>query len=108
MPPALATNLTPAAAFNCIGIRFRRGTHNCRQLVTNDGTGAPTLIDMGASFAMATGGLQTLFIAALPNSSSVRVRVVYEVSGAVFEQEINAGLPAATQFLSPRLASLQQ
>lgn len=31
------------------------------------------------------------------------MRVVDEVSGAVFEQEITADLPAATQFLSPRL-----
>ena len=30
-------------------------------------------------------------------------RVVDEVSGAVFEQEVTADLPAATQFLSPRL-----
>jgi len=29
--------------------------------------------------------------------------VVDEVSGAVFEQEITAALPANTQFLSPRL-----
>jgi hypothetical protein len=29
--------------------------------------------------------------------------VVDEVSGAVFEQEVTADLPAATQFLSPRL-----
>lgn len=45
----------------------------------------------------------TLFIAAPPNGSFVWVRVVDEVSGAVFEQEITADLPAATQFLSPRL-----
>ena len=31
------------------------------------------------------------------------MRVVDEVSGAVFEQEITADLPATTQFLSPRL-----
>jgi hypothetical protein len=31
------------------------------------------------------------------------VRVVDEVSGAVFEREITADLPAATQLLSPRL-----
>ena len=31
------------------------------------------------------------------------MRVVDEVSGAVLEQEIVADLPAATQFLSPRL-----
>jgi len=44
----------------------------------------------------------TLFIAAPPNGSSVWARVVDEVSGAIFEQEITADLPAATQFLSPR------
>jgi len=58
---------------------------------------------MGASFAIATGGVLTLYIAAPPNGSSVWVRVVDEGSGAVFEQEITADLPANTQFLSPRL-----
>ncbi len=100
---ALATTLTLAAAINCIGIGFQRGTQTRWQLVTNDGTGAPTLTDMGASFAIATGGVLTLFIAAPPNGSSVWVRVVDEVSGAVYEQEITTDLPANTQFLSPRL-----
>ncbi|MDM7459766.1 MAG: DUF2793 domain-containing protein [Paracoccus sp. (in: a-proteobacteria)] len=100
---ALATTLTLATVVNCIGIGFQRGTHTRWQLVTNDGTGAPTLTDMGASFAIATGGVLTLFIAAPPNGSSVWMRVVDEVTGAVFEQEISADLPAATQFLSPRL-----
>jgi hypothetical protein len=58
---------------------------------------------MGASFAIATGGVLTLTIAAAPSASSVWVRVVDEVSGAVFEQEVTADLPAANQFLSPRL-----
>jgi len=100
---ALATTLTLAAAINCIGIGFQRGTHTRWQLVANDGTGAPTLTDMGASFGIATGGVLTLYIAAPPNGSSVWVRVVDEVSGAVFEQEITGDLPANTQFLSPRL-----
>jgi hypothetical protein len=100
---ALATTLTLATAINCIGIGFQRGTHTRWQLVANDGIGAPTLTDMGASFAIATGGVLTLFIAAPPNGSSVWVRVVDEVSGAVFEQEITADLPANSQFLSPRL-----
>jgi hypothetical protein len=100
---ALATTLALAAAINCIGIGFQRGTHTRWQLVANDGTGAPTLTDMGTSFAIATGGVLTLFIAAPPNGSSVWVRVVDEVSGALFEQEITADLPANTQFLSPRL-----
>ncbi len=100
---ALATTLTLAAAINSIGIGFQRGTHTRWQLVANDSTGAPTLTDMGASFGIATGGVLTLLIAAPPNGSSVWVRVVDEVSGAVFEQEITADLPANTQFLSPRL-----
>lgn len=58
---------------------------------------------MGASFTISTGGVLTLYIAAPPNGGSVWVRVVDDVSGAVFEQEITADLPANTQFLSPRL-----
>jgi hypothetical protein len=100
---ALAVTLTLASAVSCIGIGFQRGAHDNWQIVTNDAAGSPTLTDLGASFALATGGVLTLFIAAVPNGSSVWVRVVDEVSGAVFEQEIAADLPAATQFLSPRL-----
>ncbi len=59
---------------------------------------------MGVVLSIATGGVLTLFIAAPLKGSSVWVRVVDEVSGAVFEQEITADLPANTQFLSPRLS----
>ena len=45
----------------------------------------------------------TLYIATQPNGSLVWVRIVDEVSGTIFEDEIIADLPAATQFLSPRL-----
>lgn len=57
---------------------------------------------MGASFGIATGGVLTIFIAAPPNDGSASVRRVHEDSGAVFEQEITADLPANTQFL-PRV-----
>ncbi len=100
---ALATTLTLATASNCIGIGFQRGTHTRWQLVTNDGTGTPTLTDMGAIFGIATGGVLTLYIKAPPNGTSVWVRAVDEVSGAVFEHHITADLPANTQFLSPWL-----
>ena len=100
---ALATTLTLSAVVSCVGIGFQRGTHTRWQLVSNDASGAPTLVDMGASFAIATGGVLTLIIAASPNAGSVWVRVVDEVSGAVFEQEVTTDLPAANQFLAPRL-----
>jgi hypothetical protein len=57
---------------------------------------------MGASFAIATGGVQTLFFTASPNVGSGWVRVVDEVLGAVFEQEITVDLPANTKLLSPQ------
>ena len=50
------------------------GTHTRWQLVLNDRIGTPTLMHMGASFAIATGGMLTLFIAAPPNGSSVFIR----------------------------------
>ena len=100
---ALATTLALSAVVSAVGIGFQRGTHTRWQLVTNDASGAPTLTDMGASFAIGTGGVLTLTIAAAPNASSVWVRVVDEASGAVFEQEVTADLPAANQFLAPRL-----
>jgi hypothetical protein len=76
-----------SAVVSCIGIGFQRGTHTRWPLVTNDASGAPTIVDMGASFAIATGGVLTLTIAAASNVSSISVRVVDEVSGTVFEQE---------------------
>jgi hypothetical protein len=44
------------------------------QLIDNDGTGAPTLTDMGVNFGIATDGVLTLYIAASPNGSSVWVQ----------------------------------
>ena len=68
--------------------------HVAQPWQTAPSPGAPTLTDMGASFAIATGGVLTLFIAAPPNGSSVCVKVVGGVSGAVFEQEITTDLLA--------------
>lgn len=100
---ALATTTALTALVNAIGIGFQRGTHANWQLVTNDAAGSPTLTDMGAGFAIATGGVHTLTIAAVPNAASIWVRVVNDVSGAVFEQEVTADLPVNTTLLSPRL-----
>ena len=71
--------------------------------VANNGAGAPTLIDLGASFpANNTTNVLTLTIAAAPNGSDIGVRVVEEVSGAAVEFTITTDMPAATQLLSPR------
>jgi hypothetical protein len=100
---ALSTTLTLSAVVNALGIGFERGTHANWQIVHNDGTGAPTLIDLGAGFPVAsTTNVLTLYIAAAPNDSMVGIRVVEEVSGAVAEATITTDMPAATQLLSPR------
>ncbi len=100
---ALATTLTLATVLNCIGIGFQRGTHANWQLVHNDGTGAPTLIDLGANFPVTSmTNVLTLYIAAAPNGSDIGVRVVEEVSGAAVELTITTDMPAVTQLLSPR------
>jgi len=100
---ALVTTLTLTAVVNCIGIGFQRGTHANWQVVHNDSAGAPTLIDLGASFPVASlTNVLTLYIAATPNGSDIGVRVVEEVSGAAIEFTITTDMPAATQLLSPR------
>ena len=104
---ALATTLALSSVVSCIGIGFQRGTHSRWQLVSNDASGAPTLTDMGASFAIATGGVLTLTIAASPNAGSFWVRVIDEVSGAVFEQEVTSDLPAGGEPV-PQPAALHE
>lgn len=100
---ALATTLTLSAVTNCVGIGFQRGTHTNWQLVQNDGTGASTLTDLGASFPVnSMTNVLTLTIAASPNGTDIGVRIVEEVSGAVAEFTLTADIPAATQLLSPR------
>lgn len=78
---ALVTTLPLADMVNCIGTGSQGDTHTRWLLVANNGTGAPTLVDIGASFAITTGGVLTLFIGALPNGSSVGVPGIEEVSG---------------------------
>ena len=100
---ALSTTLTLSAVVNALGIGFERGTHANWQIVHNDGAGAPTLIDLGAGFPVAsTTNVLTLYIAAAPNDSEVGIRVVEEVSGEVVEVMLDTDIPATTQLLSPR------
>jgi len=100
---ALATTLRLGAAVNCVGIGFKRGTHTNWQLVHNDGSGAPTLTDLGASVPVAsTTNVLSLYVAAAPNGADIGVRVVEEVSGAAVEFTITTDMPATTQLLSPR------
>ena len=68
----VAVITTLANVVNCTAIDFQPGTHTRRKLAANDVSGAPTLTDMVASYAIATGGVLTLLIATPPNGSSGR------------------------------------
>ena len=100
---ALAANLTLEGVTHCVGIGFQRGTHTNWQLVHNDGSGAPTMVDLGPSFPVASlTNVLTLYIAAAPNDTEIGMRVVEEVSGTAIERRITTDMPAPTQMLSPR------
>jgi hypothetical protein len=100
---AFATTQDPNLLTNIIGIGFVQGVDTNWQVFRNDGPGAAIKEDMGAAFPVSsTSNVYTLFIYAAPNGSSIWVRVVEEVSGAVFEAEYSTDIPASTVFLSPR------
>lgn len=100
---ALAVTTTVATLVETIGIGFQRGTHTNWQLVRNDATGAPTLVDLGAGFPVVAAGLITLTIWCPAAGTSIWLRAVNELTGAIFETEVTTDLPQATTFLAPRL-----
>ena len=87
-----------------IGIGFNQAIDTNWQILHNDGAGVCEKIDLGASFPVSSlNNVYTVFIGAPANGSSVWVRVVEEVSGAVEEHELTTQIPAATTFLAARL-----
>ena len=100
---ALSATLALNGVTNALGIGFERGIHNSWQIVHNDASGTPTLVDLGAPFPVASSSnVISLYIAAAPYANDVGIRVVEEVSGAVAEVTISTDLPAPSQMLSPR------
>jgi hypothetical protein len=100
---ALSTTKDPTELTNMVGFGFTQGTDTNWQVYHNDASGTVTKIDMGASFPVSSlTNLYTFYIHSAPNGSSIWVRAVEEVSGAVFEQEITTDIPANTVFLSVR------
>ena len=67
----LAMTVALSAVVSCIGIGFQRGTHTRWQLVANEASGSPTLLDRGASSAIATGGVLTLRVLTIHDMRSL-------------------------------------
>jgi hypothetical protein len=100
---AFSTSQDPNLLTNIIGIGFVNSTDTNWQVFRNDGPGAAIKEDMGAAFPVSSlSNVYTLFIYSPPNGGSIFVRVVEEVSGAVFESEYSTDIPLQTVFLSPR------
>lgn len=99
---ALSTTATISTLVNCVGIGFTRPTDTNMNLIYNDGTGAPSQIDLGANFPIDTTSVYTLIIYSPPNGSSIFARVVNETTGNAVEYELTTDIPAATTFLSVR------
>jgi hypothetical protein len=98
-----ATTQDPNLLTNIIGIGFVNGTDTNWQVFRNDGPGSAIKEDMGAAFPVSSlTNIYTLFLYSAPNGGSIWVRVVEEVSGAVFEAEYTTDIPLNTVFLSPR------
>lgn len=100
---AAPTDVNPSTAVHCIGFGWDDADANC-QVFTNDGTGAATKIDMGASWPVPVAdraAMFDVFIFAPPNSSSVFVAVVNLVTGASYSGEFSTDIPPQTTYLAP-------
>ena len=100
---AFSTTQTIAALTNVVGFGFTNGTNANWQIITNDAAGAPTLIDLGASFPVSSlTNVYTFIIYAAPNGFSIWVQAKNEIDGTVVAQELTTDIPANTTFLSVR------
>lgn len=100
---AFSTTQTIASLVNVVGIGFTNGVDTNWQLIHNDASGAPTQVDLGASFPVSsTTNLYTLVITSGVNGSSIGVRVTEEVSGTAVEFDLTTDVPSNTTFLNVR------
>ncbi|MCC7122264.1 MAG: hypothetical protein IT493_11970 [Gammaproteobacteria bacterium] len=104
--PAAALSLAgePSAYLNGIFCGVDSGDANL-QIMHNDGAGACTKIDLGASFARATGMLLRLVLESTANSGTVTYTVTRLDSAASATGTISTNLPANTFFMTPQFAA---
>lgn len=96
-------NVNPSTLLNMVGVGFDSGQTTLR-LLTNDGTGAATAVDLGANFPTTAGwDMYELILSAEPNGSEIRYRVERLNSGHVAEGTITTDMPASTSFMAPHL-----
>jgi hypothetical protein len=101
-PLGAPTDVEPSSRLNIIGMGWDAADANI-QMMHNDGTGAATKIDLGASFPVSVADRTDIYEIVMfcpPNGSSVFWQVTDLNTDATATGEITTDLPAATQFLA--------
>jgi hypothetical protein len=97
----------PGTFLRCVGIGYARGTDTNLQFLHNDGAGAATKIDLGASFAVPTTDQSVIWRLRLYSPPGPTQSVTYEVTnidtGATASGTVTTNLPATTNFITPRI-----
>ncbi|MFN4202537.1 MAG: DUF2793 domain-containing protein [Tabrizicola sp.] len=101
---AAPTDVNPSTLTNLCGMGWDDADANI-QFIHNDGTGAATKIDLGASFPRPTVDLTSVYEVALFAPPGTTQSLSYEVtdlaSGAVATGTVTTDIPALTQLLAP-------
>ena len=95
-------NVNPSTLTNLIGLGTDAG-ETTQRLITNDGSGVATRLDLGSAFPAGAHELYELILSAEPNASTVQYRVERLNGGNVASGTCALDLPAATAFLTPHL-----
>ena len=101
---AAPTDVNPSSLTNLCGMGYDAADTNI-QFLYNDGSGAATKVDLGASFPKPTADRATVYEVALFAPPGTTQSLSYEVrnlgSGATATGTVTTDLPATTQLLSP-------
>lgn len=97
-PTATQFFATTAAWIDCIGVGYEADSGNYR-LYHNDASGAPTIIDLGASFPVAVDDTYQLTLHCKANDSIIYYMLENRSTGARIIGSVNTNLPSNTAFL---------
>jgi hypothetical protein len=97
-------DVEPSSLINVVGMGWDAADTNI-QIITNDGTGVATKIDLGAAFPVPLLDRTEFYeieLLAQPNATEILYRVVRGTTGVVATGVVSVDLPAANLFLAPR------
>jgi hypothetical protein len=101
---AVIGNVNPSSLVNMVGVGCDNGQATLR-IMTNDGAGAATAVDLGAGFPSNTlsTDVYELILFAPPNGAAIDYRLARLNTGDVAQGSLAADLPLNTQFMAPHV-----